>query len=190
MTTISEQRQHLDFDAYWSVVKWDAAREYIGNLEAALHGLSDAVPTKASDVVGVSVNRGPRTLLVAEFKDYEHTSIPASQRAQKALDATSDKLMAGLVRKVIDTLCGATFAHDGDGNRSSEAQGFAALAGEPTRDLLVLFCIEVPRTQAVAVLAWTTRLQKRLSWLGPRAHVIVTNSARPFSAGGITYRIT
>lgn len=95
--------------------------------------------------------------------------------------------MQDIVRKVIDTLSGATFAHDAQRQRSVDLHGWRPALGRSTTTMLVLVCIEVPATQAVAALAWTKKLQQRLRWLGPAARVVVTTSARPFNGMGVAY---
>ncbi len=186
MRSIHERRQTLTFDSSWQAFKWDEADEYTRGLQASLvHG-----GAKASDVVGVRVlPRQPRTLLVAEFKDFDHPDIPAGDRHTAALAGVSDALMHDVARKVIDTLAGATFAHDHNQMRTSELDRWSPAVGRATTDLLVLVCVELPLTQSVAALAWTKKLQQRLRWLGPRAKVIVTSSARPFDGIGVTYSL-
>lgn len=190
MTSVRERRQRLDLDPTWRVVKWDAAAEFSGSMDQALHQLpSDGV--KAADVVAVRVQpRRPRTILVAEFKDFANPTIPASRRAEKAMQATSDELMRDVVRKIIDTLSGATFAHDSQGTRSGELDEWRPALGRTSTSLLVLLCVEVPPSQAVAVLPWTKNIQRRLRWLGPNARVIVTSSARPFRGDGVAYGVS
>lgn len=188
MISIVEDRQRLDFDPSWRVVKWDETDEFINGLQAALHQLEGGI--KAADVVGVrSIPHRERTLLVAEFKDYDHPNVPVAQRRQNALAAVSDDLMQDIVRKVIDTLSGATFAHDAEQQRCVDLEGWRPALGRSTTTMLVLVCIEVPATQAVAALAWTKKLQQRLRWLGPRARVLVTTSARPFNGVGVAYSV-
>jgi hypothetical protein len=157
-------------------------------MDRSLHQLADGV--KAADAIAVrDVRYRPKLLLLAEFKDFDHPQIPPAQRAAAALSAVSDPLMRDVVRKVIDTLCGATFAHDSSQQRCVELTGWRPALGRPSTNLLILLCIEVPATQAVAALAWTKQLQRRLRWLGPNARVVVTNRARPFVGDGLTYRV-
>lgn len=190
MTSISERRQHLDFDTTWEAVKWDESDEFIGSMDKTLHNLASASPVKAADAVAVRrAARVSPVVLVAEFKDFDFPNIPAEHRAQAARGANTEELMAALIRKVIDTLAGASFSHDSSDVRSAELQALTATLSDPNMKILVLFCIEVPRTQAVAVLPWTKKLQQRLRWLGPNAEVIVTTSARPFIGSGVTYRV-
>jgi len=189
VTSIVEDRQRLDFDASWRVLKWDEADEFVNGLQPALHQLKGGI--KAADVVGVrSVPRRERTLLIAEFKDFDHPDVPPPRRQQVACAAVSDELTRDIVRKVIDTLSGATFAHDAQRQRCGDLEGWRPALGRSTTTLLVLVCIEVPATQAVAALAWTKKLQQRLRWLGPRACVIVTTSARPFNGAVIAYSVS
>jgi hypothetical protein len=188
MKSVAERRQRLDFDASWRVLKWDEADEFIDGLQPSLHQLAGGI--KAADVVGVrAIPRRARTLLIAEFKDFDHPNIPSEQRSQLALDAVSDELMQGIVRKVIDTLTGATFAHDARLQRCADLEGWRPALGRSTTTLLILLCIEVPASQSVAVLAWTKVLQQRLRWLGPRTRVVVTTSMRPFNGLGVTYSV-
>ena len=190
MTSVSERRQRLDFDTSWQVVKWDESDEFDGSMDPALHQLPpDGV--KAADVVGVRTqSRRPRTILIAEFKDFDHPSVPAHDHARVAEQATSDAVMRDLVRKVIDTLSGATFAHDASASRCAELDDWRPALARASTSLLVLLCIEVPATQALAVLPWTKELQRRLRWLGPKTQVIVTSSARPFRGDGGAYVVT
>lgn len=187
MTTLSEDRQHLDFDDGWIVVKWDERAEFTTGLRGALQRRGGGV--KAADVVGVGGPRDAKVAFVAELKDFENPRMPREQAAAAAARATSDGLLDDLVRKVIDTLCGVTFAHDSNHARGQELAPWRLALASPTTRLLVLFCIEVPRSQAVAVGPWTKRLQQRLHWLGPQARVLVTSSAKPFHGAGLAYRI-
>jgi hypothetical protein len=180
---VSERRQHLELADEWDVLKWDDCEEFRGGVQRADVGV------KAADIVAARMaRRGAASLLVCEFKDFEHPDIPSEQRAGVALQALSDDLADALVRKVIDTLSGATFSHDKHDQRCHALSTWRAAAAEDS-DVLVLFCIEVPRSQALAVLAWTAKLKRRLRWLGPRALVLVTSSARPFSSADISYRV-
>jgi hypothetical protein len=190
MTSVIERRQRLDLDSTWDVVKWDEADEFDGSMDQALHNLpADGV--KAADVVGVrSQPRQPRVVLVAELKDFAHPNVPLVHQQRVALQATSGELMRDVVRKVIDTLCGATFAHDASAVRCAELDAWRRALGRSSTSLLILLCIEVPATQALAVLPWTKELQRRLRWLGPKARVIVTSSARPFRGDGVVYAVT
>lgn len=184
MTTIVERRQKLVFDNSWRVVKWDQAQEYVTGLQPSL----TRGGVKAGDVVGVRVlPRQPRTLLFAEFKDFSHPNIPAAQRHKAALAGVSETLLHDIVRKVIDSLAGATFAHDPADARCLELEDWRSALGRSTTMLFILVCVELPPSQALAALAWTKKLQQRLRWLGPRSKVIVTSGVRPFSGLGITY---
>jgi len=187
MTTLSEDRQHLDFDDDWIVVKWDERAEFTSGLRGSLQRRGDGV--KGADVVGVGGRGSAKVALVAEFKDFDNPRIPAAQAADAARKATSTSLIDDLVRKVIDTLCGATFAHDASRRRGAELTPWRPAVATTTTQLLLLFCIEVPRTQAAAVGPWTKRLQQRLRWLGPNARVLVTSSTTPFTAAGVRYRV-
>lgn len=188
MTSIQEGRQHLHFDRSWMILKWDQSAEFIGSMDGAMHQLADGV--KAVDVIGVrEIRHRPRMLLIAEFKDFSHPDIPASKKAEVARSAISDQLMRNIVRKVIDSLSGATFAHDSDQRRCAELTSWRPALGRRTTTMLVLLCIEVPRSQSIAALAWTKQLQQRLRWLGPDTRVIVTSSARPFSGDGVRYEV-
>lgn len=180
MTVVEERRQRLTFTSEWSVVKWDEAPEFVGRQQAAVAG------TKAADAVGSR----PGVIVVAEFKDFDHPRIPAGQRAAVARQAVSDVLLDAVSRKVVDTLCGATFSHAADDSRSSTLRAWRReLEGEGPA-LLVLVCVEVPRTQALATIAWTAKLKQRLHWLGPRARVVVTSRHSPFDGLGVRYEVT
>lgn len=187
MTTISEGRQHLDFDNDWIVVKWDERAEFTTGLRGALQRKGGGV--KGADVVGIGGPRGAKVALVAELKDFANPQIPDERAADVAAKAVSDELIDDLVRKVIDTLCGITFSHDRSHQRGPELAPWRPALVSTTTQLLVLFCIEVPQSQAAVVGPWTKRLQRRLRWLGPQARVLVTSSARPFPWDGIAYRI-
>lgn len=189
MSTIPEGRQRLELDSTWRAFKWDQADEFVGSMEQALNHLpGDGI--KGADVVGVRHTRGQsRVLLIGEFKDFANPTIPAWDRAKAASNATSDKVLRDIVRKVVDTLSGATFSHNAQSQRSADLDGWRlALAGRGT-SVLILVCVEFPRSQAVAHLAWTKALQQRLRWLGPNARVIVTTSARPFQGSGLRYAV-
>jgi hypothetical protein len=184
MTTISERRQHIDFDASWRVCKWDESSEFIGSMSSALNDLPGN-GVKAADVIGIDdhPNR-PRTILVAEFKDYDHP------RAETNRQATSSESIRDVVRKIIDTLAGVTFAHDTNDERRGELAGWRRALALSKTTVLVLVCVEAPSTQAAMVVnTWTTELQRRLRWLGPDAQILVTNSATPFRGQGIAYRV-
>lgn len=187
MTTVTEGRQRLELDDSWRVLKWDAADEYVHGMQRALHQLGGGL--SAADVVATRRMPRQRTLMVVELKDFEHPRIPDHEREQNALDAVSDTLMRDIVRKVVDTLAGATFAHDGKQRRCPALDDWRPAIGLATTRILILLCIEVPASQAVAALAWTKQLQRRLRWLGPHARVVVTNSARPFAGIGVAYRV-
>ncbi len=187
MTTITEGRQHLDFDATWEAFQWDLAGEFVGSMDGALHLLpGDGV--KAADVVGVKRDSSrPAILVIAEFKDFTHPAIPESHRAAKARGAESDKLRRDIVRKVVDTLTGATFAYDSQNSRRPELKSWRAAVADTAVRLLVLVCVELSKPAIITML--NGELQRRLRWLGPNATVLVTGSATPFSAHGISYRI-
>lgn len=187
-TIIQEGRQQLEFDSAWKVLRWDISAEFTGSFEQALHQLTGE-GVKAADVAGARVERGQiRTLLVAEFKDFNHPGIPSRQQKTEAERGISDQLTRNVVRKVIDTLCGATFAHDVRDRRSPELDDWRPSLARSTTALLILVCVEVPKSQAAAAGPWTKRLQQRLRWLGPNAQVIVTNRFRAFQGDGISYR--
>jgi hypothetical protein len=185
VTQVNERRQVLQFDSSWTVIKWDEAPEFVGSFEGALHNLPGE-GVKAADVAGVrTLSNQPRTLLVAEFKDFNRPGPDAAKRS------VSDDLARNVVRKVIDTLCAVTFSHDSSQQRSSSAlDEWTPSLGRTTTTLLVLICVEVPPSLAVAAGAWSKKLQQKLRWLGPNARVLVTNEFRPFEGDGITYEVT
>lgn len=189
MTVITERRQQLNFDNNWRAVKWDESPEFKGSYERALHELPGQ-GVKAADVVGVRRRSPtPPIILVGEFKDFDYPTIPPAQRQRVALQAVSDDLLSILVRKVIDTLSGASFAHDQQAARGRELRDLQRALGHARPSILVLFCVETPRTQSLAMLPWTKKLQQRLDWLGPNARVIVTSAQRPFDHLGVRYSI-
>lgn len=156
MTTVEERRQKLHFDSSWEVSKWDASREFVGSLENALHGLPGE-GTKAADVVGIRAQRSkPRILIAAEFKDFDDPSMPPEAAAEAALAALSDPLARNIIRKVIDTLCGATFAHDTENGRMGHLDEWRAALALSTTRILILVCVEVPKARAAAIGPWTT----------------------------------
>lgn len=182
MTTIREQRQSLEFDSSWQVFKWDTSSEFVGSFEQTLHELPGE-GAKAADVAGIRTLRGsPRTLVIAEFKDFNRPGPEAIERA------VSDDLARNIVRKVIDTLCAATFSHDSAGLRRKELTEWRPSLGRSTTNILILVCVEVPEVLSPAAGAWSKKLQQKLRWLGPNASVIVTNSSRPFVGDGIIYK--
>lgn len=189
MTTIPEKpkRQRLTFDDTWQAVEWDLMPEYKGSMESAFHGLAGR-SVKACDAVGVrrAVGQTP-ILLAAEFKDFDQTHLPADKRLEVARKGVSDDVMQAVISKLIDTLAGATFSHDGDGHRSVELESWRSAVGLKSTRLLVLVCVELPRSQALAATIWTTEIKRRLHWLLPRASVIVTSSRAPFSGLGVVY---
>lgn len=190
MTTVTEGRQELTFDASWRALKWDESQEFKGSMEATFAGLSER-SVKAADVVGVRRGRGITPVaLIAEFKDFDHPKIPAAQRAAAAQRGVSDEVMRDVIAKVVDSLCGAAFAHDTAGRRAQQLDGWRTALGLKTTSVLVLVCAELPITQAVAGVAWTAALKKRLRWLGPDAHIVVTSSSRPFRGEGLAYGLT
>jgi len=189
MTVISDGRQHLDFDASWSASKWDESPAFVGSFEQALHNLAGE-GVKAADAVGVRIVRGrSTTLLIAEFKDFNRPGATRRQQEEESEGSISDKLARNIVRKVVDTLCGATFAHDAQDQRPEELASWRQSLGRPTTALLVLICVEVAASQAVAAGPWTKKLKGRLRWLGPDTQVLVTNGSRPFAGGGLRYRV-
>jgi len=158
-------------------------------METAFHQLKGE-GVKAADVVAIhDAPRSQKTLLVAEFKDFDDPTMPMARRIKTAHAAVSDVVLRDIVRKVIDTLSGATFSHDAALQRCTELDGWRSSLGLRRTSLLVLVCVEIPRTQAIAHLAWTTDLQRRLRWLGPEARILVTTSARPFQGSGVRYRL-
>lgn len=188
MAMITEGRQRLEFDATWRALKWDSAKEFIGSMDGALHQLPGE-GVKAADVVGVKSREssGTAMLFIGEFKDFAHPAIPARQRTAVVLQAKSDKLQRDVVRKVIDTLAGATFAHDSGDIQRLELKRWRAATADATVRLLILLCVELPKPAVITML--NGELRRRLRWLGPNATVLVTSSATPFSALGISYRI-
>lgn len=190
MMTITEGRQKLTLDASWHAVKWDEALEFKGSMESTFAQLSGR-SVKAVDVVGVRRGRGIATvLLVAEFKDFDRPHLPAAQAIAVARQGTSDEVMRDIIAKVIDSLCGAAFAHDVAGARVSELDHWRTALDLKTTGVLVLVCVELPASQAMSVLPWTTALKRRLRWLGPSARVIVTGARRPFRGDGLAYEVT
>ncbi len=190
MTTISAKRQRLTFDDTWQAVEWDLMPEYKGSMENAFYGLVGR-SVKACDVVGVRRAPGHSPiLLAAEFKDFDQTHLPADQRLAVARQGVSDEVMQAIISKLIDTLAGATFSHDRDGRRCAELERWRSAIGLKNTRLLVLVCVELPRTQQLAATIWTTELKRRLRWLLPRASVIVTSSRAPFSGAGVVYATT
>jgi hypothetical protein len=192
VTGIREDRQLLQFDSRWRVVRWDEADEFKGSMEPTFSNLTSAMRSvKAGDVVAIreATLTDPPLLLVAEFKDFDHPNILPHQRAAAALHGTSHELMSDVLAKVIDTLTGATYAHDQQGVRCDELRSWRATAADNAANLLVLICVELPRTQIVAAQTWTTDLKRRLAWLGPNAHVVVTTSAAPYDANGVRYAL-
>lgn len=186
---ITEGRQVISHDASWQILKWDESDEFSGSMERSFHGLPGE-GVKAADAVGVrhQPNRAP-VVLVAEFKDPCNPAIPPQHAATAAAGALTEPLMRDVIRKVIDTLAGATFAHDVAGARCQELSGWRPALGRPTTRLLVLICMEVPPTQRAAVGPWTTELKKRLRWLGPNARALVTTSDAAYGGNGLSYGI-
>lgn len=190
MTTVYEQHQVLQFDSTWKVLKWDTAPEFVGSMRSAFSNLSVTNPrgVKAADVVAARRGRGLTPLmLIAELKDFDHPDVPIAQQKAVAQQATSNEVMRDIIAKVIDSLCGATFAHDAVGGRCDELAAFQSALGKSTCRLLILYCVEIPKP--VAALAWNTALKQRLRWLGPRTTVIVTNRST-FTGNGIAYSIS
>jgi hypothetical protein len=121
--------------------------------------------------------------MVAEFKDYSHPQAVATGQSQ------SQVALRDVMRKVMDSIVGATFAHNATGARCVELRERRAVsATQPA--VLVLFCVETTPTQAAIVVnAWRTELQRRLNWLGPGAQIVVTCGASAFRKLGIIYRV-
>jgi hypothetical protein len=201
MTTISEDRQHLDFDPSWKVVKWDESGEFIGSMSDSLamsaEPLAGETPqpanepgngVKAADVVGVGGEAaGPKIIFVAEFKDYAHPGIPPHETAKAAEKAESQETIKEIVRKVIDTLAGATFSHDSADGRVIELAEWRPALARSTTKIFVLVCVESPDPLIANI--WTKELQRRLRWLGKGATVLATSSEKPFQGPGISYRL-
>jgi hypothetical protein len=185
MPTLAEDRQYINYDSSWQLCQWDDCDEFTNGLREALHGTSsDGV--KGADFVGIRKSR-PQVVLVGEFKDFANPRIPSDQRSQAAKKAESSQLVGDLVRKVIDTLAGATFSHDNSGNRRPELGRWRPALPLSTTRLLVVVCIEVPKPAIVNMIA--AALTKRLRWLGPNATVLVTTAATPFTGLGLTYEL-
>lgn len=184
------ERQRLTFDDTWQAVAWDERPEFKGSMEAAFNGLSGR-SVKACDAVAVRrvVGQTP-ILLVAEFKDFDQTHLPADKRLEVARQGVSDEVMQAIISKLIDTLAGAAFSHDRHGRRGAELERWRSAVGLKNTRLLVLVCVELPRSQQLAATIWTTELKRRLRWLLPRASVIVTSSRAPFSGVGVEYTTT
>lgn len=189
MTTITEGRQQLSFDATWHVVKWDEADEFIGSMESSFASLQGR-SVKAADAVGVRRVRGATPLLlVAELKDFDQKHLSPEQQAIVAAQGVSPEVMRDVIAKVIDSLCGAGFAHDTSGARLEALERWRGAVGLQTVAVVVLVCVELPVTQAVVAVTWTTELKRRLRWLGPRSHVFVTSGRAPFRGAGLAYSI-
>jgi hypothetical protein len=191
MSAIREDRQELSFDQSWQTLKWDQAVEFKGSMEKTFYEPLQGRSVKAVDVVGAR-RRGvgaPPLLLVAEFKDFNRPNLPPNARTSAAQQALTNELMRDVLAKVVDSLCGVTFAHDPSGGRSTESEAWRATASLRTVSVLVLICVEVPPSQAPTINVWTTELRKRLRWLGPRSAVIVTSSLRPYAGNGISYSL-
>ena len=188
MTTITEGRQRLDFDASWGAVQWDLCPEYKGSMETAFSNLPGTRSVKAADVVAVRRVRGlAPVLLVAEFKDYHRPQLPRDEQQEIARNAVSDVVQASVVGKVIDSLAGAAFARDAAGGRHQVFERWRSTVGLKSAQLLVLLCVEMPPSQALVTSPWNTALKHRLDWLHPNARVVVTGSQRPFAGLGISY---
>jgi len=190
VTTIAAKRQRLTFDDTWQAVEWDLMPEYKGSMENAFHGLVGR-SVKACDVVGVRRAAGHAPIiLVAEFKDFDQTHLPADERLAVARQGVSDDVMQAIISKLIDTLAGATFSHDRDGRRCGELERWRSAVGLKNTRLLVLICVELARSEDPLATIWTTALKQRTRWLLPRASVIVTSSRAPFSGVGVEYATT
>lgn len=183
--TIQEDRQELEFNSAWSVCKWDVAPEFTDSLVSAMSGVA-GTGVKGADVVGAKTKR-PKAVVIAEFKDFTNPAIPAHARAQAAEKAESATLANDLVKKIIDTLTGATFSHDKTSTRKSALVAWRTALARPTTKLLVLVCIEVSKPALVNMLE--LKLRSRLQWLGPNATILVTTAATPLEGLGISYRI-
>lgn len=142
---------------------------------------------KAADVIGIRGHPSTTTLLVAEFKDYINPAIPPHEMAQAAEKVASNQLLAELTRKVIDTLAGATFSHDGNDSRCVELNEWRPALARSTTKIFVLVCVEAPDPLIANI--WTKELQRRLRWLGPSATVLATSGTTRFEGAGISYRV-
>lgn len=193
MSRFSERRQHLDLAEDWEGLKWDDCDEFIKPYAASF---AQTAPepgrsVKGADVVAVRRGRGRApVLLVGEFKDFANPTIPQRERLEKAKQATSPQVMGDVIAKVIDTLCGASFAHDDRDGRSAELESWRRAVGAPAPRVVVLLAVELPSAAGPAALAWNTELKRRLRWLGPRATVVVTTASHPVSGYGMSYSVT
>lgn len=181
-TEVRERRLSLTFEDGWAVTKWDEGSEY-------RDGLQTTNGVKACDVVAVRPD-GPRPILVlAEFKDFDDPKISNSRRAAAARKATSATLIEELVHKTLDTLAGATFAHDQEHQRSGVLAAWDRVIRRGSPSILLLFCIEFPGSQEPMILPWSTKLKQRLRYLGPDVHVVVTSRDSVFDRLGIRYAV-
>lgn len=190
MAEVVDDRQRLTFDDdVWHAVKWDDEPEFLGHLQSTFANLTPAKRTrgvKAADVTAVGSLNGRPVILIGEFKDFDHPNASAAERAKVATDAATHQLLTDVLSKLLDTMAGRTFAFDDDRASPQRASWRAAL-GDPDVELLLLLCVELPRTQVLTALAWQKALQRRLRWVGSNARVLVTTSHRPFADLGVAY---
>ncbi len=165
--------------------------EFKGSMESAFAQLPGGRSVKAADVIAVRRGREVSPLLlVAEFKDYHRPQLPAAKQQVIAQQAMSKDVQASVVGKVIDSLAGATFAQDAHGGREATLERWRSTVGLRRVQLLVLLCVELPPSQALATSPWNTVLKRRLRWLHPSARVVVTSRQRSFAGLGVTYDVT
>jgi hypothetical protein len=189
MTEIIEGRQKLDFDTTWRVVKWDETGEYKGSMDFSFAGLPGR-SVKAADAVGVRRVKGATPLLlIAELKDFDQKHLSPQKQARIAARGVTPEVMRDVIAKVIDSLCGAGFAHDASGMRAQPLERWRGAIGLQTVSVVILVCIELPLGQAVAAVTWTTEFKRRLRWLGPRSRIFVTSGRAPFDGAGLVYSI-
>ncbi len=188
---IPEGRQELKLSPSWNACKWDASEAYAHGIGQAFSGLEGARGVKAADLVASRDGVAP-VLMIGEFKDFAHPSIPKADRKRVAAQAVSLQLVESLIAKVIDTLAGATFARGSAGSREPVFNRWRDRVGSPEAALLILVMVEFPDRQASSVLALQTRLKQQLFWLGQGARVAVICSStdlKPYRRLGIEYRV-
>lgn len=145
-----------------------------------------ATGVKAVDVLAARLVRGERTLLLAaEMKDFSDPAVPEQYRPDKARQALSDQVMGVVVRKVVDSLCGATYAHDSTGRRCRELRPWRTALS--TADLAVFYFVGLPNPASIESVTWTTELKKRLGWLVPFGTVFVITSNTTMPEIGLSY---
>lgn len=148
---VDEGALRLEFDDYWTVVKWD---DCAFRRQRAHHG-------KAVDVAAVDRSGPHETLLLIEIKDYPN---PSTAKVPEPRD-----LAATCVTKVRDTLAQLLFSASSVGRPTeAETELLCRAFGSTERPLSIVLLVEDANEPPLEMLELQGELDRAFRWLPAR----------------------